>query len=1144
MMNPFRLFSYRTTFFALIGCLLTSQLSAYDDSLDDLPTSFEQFGETTRTNGTSFTYNIPITNWPSGINFEGIKGGDGGKAKAAADVGSAQVGEGGGGAFIRCYFNISPTEADTLRPGGQLRLVLASKGESKSRKEDAGGGGGGGTGILYKAPTEGANWEPLVIAGGGGGGAASSFVTGSYSKDGQNANVTIEGDDSAGDGADNGGGGQGIIDQAGGGGGWERPATGDFHGGEEGQENDGLGDGGQPYDNGTFGGFGCGGGGAGYAFSDFDDTDSGGGGGGGYSGGGAGNNDNTAFSGGGDANGGGGGSFIDDRATNVTATARDGEDLDGFVSFKQDRPTNGTELDPPSITLTGSSSITVYDFESYTDAGASATDVYGNAITMSSPSSNVQQTPGTYSVTYTATDQFGKSATATRTVTVISANKPTFSLAGNVTVDENSGEFSQSGFASNFNANDSGQSLEEYVVINMNTDLFADAGQPAIDTSGTLSFTSADDEYGSATVTVTAIDNEDDPINGESDPVTFIITVSEISIAPSFTLSGDLSRAKDSGAQTVEGFATDFTPNDAGQSFDRYEVSNNNTAIFSVQPSIDSSGTLTFTPNASVDGSPSATVTVTGYDDGPFNTNTSKTFTLTISEIAPVASFSVDKTILIPGSSVSFTDASSNATGWAWDFDNDGQTDSTEQNPTHTYSDSGTYTVRLSVSNAVGIDSTTTSDLIRVVEYGIINGNFDSTDFANGFGTEENLGRGWYGQSGDDGSSTGLHWTAGLTAGTPGILTQVGSGGSATRFGQFFAINLEGSDWALSFDLGETATFLQVRMYAGVLADDPSGTVLRNDNAAPAGSLVEDGWTSILYHPETTHEGTVVLNLDDIDLSQFNVVAIQFKSSRPTGTTFDNFALVQQVSPTLNPDSFSGFNDETVSGNLLENDAASALNAPLSLSEVNGASENLGTTITLDSGALLTVASDGSFTYNPNGAFDDLLYTESATDEFTYTVDTDADPDTATVTISIYAPDPVATFRDEYGLAGNGYQDDQDWSGNGIKNIFYHVFGLGNPYEAAIDETKLPTLEIDGDSICYRFLRPIDLGSLPVECISSVDLAEWDDVSELTGDLAPTQISTEAYDATHEEVMYFFRILGGPRFWAVEAGEEDSGFVQ
>ena len=48
-----------------------------------------------------------------------------------------------------------------------------------------------------------------------------------------------------------------------------------------------------------------------------------------------------------------------------------------------------------------------------------------------------------------------------------------------------------------------------------------------------------------------------------------------------------------------------------------------------------------------------------------------------------------------------FTDLSENATGWNWDF-GDG-TNSTEQNPTHTYSAAGNYTLKLMVSNANGI---------------------------------------------------------------------------------------------------------------------------------------------------------------------------------------------------------------------------------------------------------------------------------------------------------------------------------------------------------------------------------------------------------------------------------------------------------
>jgi len=52
---------------------------------------------------------------------------------------------------------------------------------------------------------------------------------------------------------------------------------------------------------------------------------------------------------------------------------------------------------------------------------------------------------------------------------------------------------------------------------------------------------------------------------------------------------------------------------------------------------------------------------------------------------------------------VQFTDLSENATGWTWDF-GDGSS-STKQNPTHTYSATGIYTVSLTVSNSNGTDS-------------------------------------------------------------------------------------------------------------------------------------------------------------------------------------------------------------------------------------------------------------------------------------------------------------------------------------------------------------------------------------------------------------------------------------------------------
>ena len=55
---------------------------------------------------------------------------------------------------------------------------------------------------------------------------------------------------------------------------------------------------------------------------------------------------------------------------------------------------------------------------------------------------------------------------------------------------------------------------------------------------------------------------------------------------------------------------------------------------------------------------------------------------------------------------VRFTDSSTGTAplSYAWDFDNNGVTDSTLQNPAYTYSTAGTYTVRLTVTGPGGSD--------------------------------------------------------------------------------------------------------------------------------------------------------------------------------------------------------------------------------------------------------------------------------------------------------------------------------------------------------------------------------------------------------------------------------------------------------
>jgi gingipain R len=81
------------------------------------------------------------------------------------------------------------------------------------------------------------------------------------------------------------------------------------------------------------------------------------------------------------------------------------------------------------------------------------------------------------------------------------------------------------------------------------------------------------------------------------------------------------------------------------------------------------------------------------------------------SEPAPIADFTASTTSTCDGI-VQFTDASTGASSWEWNFD-DGNT-STEQNPEHTYVADGVYTVTLTVANAGGVDTHTETITVEI----------------------------------------------------------------------------------------------------------------------------------------------------------------------------------------------------------------------------------------------------------------------------------------------------------------------------------------------------------------------------------------------------------------------------------------------
>jgi PKD repeat protein len=83
---------------------------------------------------------------------------------------------------------------------------------------------------------------------------------------------------------------------------------------------------------------------------------------------------------------------------------------------------------------------------------------------------------------------------------------------------------------------------------------------------------------------------------------------------------------------------------------------------------------------------------------------------------SPIANFMADVTSGRAPLTVHFTDLSTNATSWNWNF-GDGNT-STAQNPSHTYSTPRTYTVNLSASNDYGSSISTKPNLITVNDPG------------------------------------------------------------------------------------------------------------------------------------------------------------------------------------------------------------------------------------------------------------------------------------------------------------------------------------------------------------------------------------------------------------------------------------------
>ncbi|MDB5339752.1 MAG: hypothetical protein JWN70_5371, partial [Planctomycetaceae bacterium] len=257
---------------------------------------------------------------------------------------------------------------------------------------------------------------------------------------------------------------------------------------------------------------------------------------------------------------------------------------------------------------------------------------------------------GSDSFTFQITDSTALTSNiATINITVTSINDvPSFTVGGTQTTLEDAGGQTVLTFISSISPGPFGEGGQtvNFIVDNDNHSLFS--VQPSISANGTLTYTAAANQNGSATVTVQIHDNGGTANGGvdTSSTQTFLINVTAVNDVPTFTVGATQTSLEDAGAQSVTGFISIYSvgPADESSQTPSFGVTNNNNGLFSVQPAIDASGKLTYTAAADQNGS--ATVTVYIHDDGGsvnggVDTSATQTFTINITAVNDVPSFTV-----------------------------------------------------------------------------------------------------------------------------------------------------------------------------------------------------------------------------------------------------------------------------------------------------------------------------------------------------------------------------------------------------------------------------------------------------------------------------------------------------------------------
>ena len=250
----------------------------------------------------------------------------------------------------------------------------------------------------------------------------------------------------------------------------------------------------------------------------------------------------------------------------------------------------------------------------------------------------------------TADGGVDSSATQSFVINVTAVNDaPVFVKGADVTVLQNAVAQTATNWSTAIGpgggADEVAQTVAFQIVSNSNAAMFS-AG-PAISPTGTLTFTPATNQSGTATITVNLKDSGGTANGGvdTSANQTFVISVTAVNVAPSFTKGGDQTVNEDAGAQTISPWATTISPgpaNESAQTLTFNVTGNTNTALFSAGPTVSSAGVLTYTPAANAFGA--ATITLNLQDNGGTaaggsDTSAAQSFVINVTSVNDAPSF-------------------------------------------------------------------------------------------------------------------------------------------------------------------------------------------------------------------------------------------------------------------------------------------------------------------------------------------------------------------------------------------------------------------------------------------------------------------------------------------------------------------------